>query len=153
MKTLTSLAIWGGGGFNNQTGPILVHIYPLIYINLHVKYGSNLIRTFRVKIKKIISESYWGPFHKIQGYRGHQNGSKCRPHHGGDVCTARENNLKPFFSYMVQNVNFLLYFWLFWGALGGGGLQWSDWAYLASQLSTHPYLCTCEIRKQSDKNF
>ena len=46
-KTLTSLAIWrpGGGGFNNQTGRILVHIYPLIYINLHVKYGSNLITT------------------------------------------------------------------------------------------------------------
>ena len=40
-KTLTSLAIWGlgggGGGFNNQTGPILVHIYPLFYINLHAK--------------------------------------------------------------------------------------------------------------------
>ena len=32
VKTLTSLAKWGpgggGGGFNNQTGPILVHIYP-----------------------------------------------------------------------------------------------------------------------------
>ena len=25
--------------------------------------------------------------------------------------------------------------------------------YLAFQLSSHPYLCTCEIRKQSDKNF
>ena len=50
VNKITSLAIWGpgegGGGFNNQTGPILVHIYPLIYINLHVKYGSNLIRTF-----------------------------------------------------------------------------------------------------------
>ena len=37
-KTLTSLAIWGpvweggGGGFNNQTGPILVHIYPLFIL-------------------------------------------------------------------------------------------------------------------------
>ena len=33
-KTLTSLAkhwVGGGGGFNNQTGPILVHIYPHIY--------------------------------------------------------------------------------------------------------------------------
>ena len=30
---------WGGGG------GILLHIYPLIYINLHVKYGSNMIRT------------------------------------------------------------------------------------------------------------
>ena len=36
----------GGGGFNNQTGPILVHIYPLFNNNLHVKYRSNLIRTF-----------------------------------------------------------------------------------------------------------
>ena len=35
-----------GGGFNNQTGPILVHIYPLLYVNLYVKYGRNLIRTF-----------------------------------------------------------------------------------------------------------
>ena len=42
VKTLTSLAIWGpeggGGGFNNQTGPI--------NNNVHVKYRSNLIRTF-----------------------------------------------------------------------------------------------------------
>ena len=49
VKTLTSLAIslWGhGGGFHNQTGPILVHIYPLFNHNLHVKYRSNLIKTF-----------------------------------------------------------------------------------------------------------
>ena len=34
--------IWGlggGGGFNNQTGLILVQICLLSYINLHVKYG------------------------------------------------------------------------------------------------------------------
>ena len=36
----------GARGFNNQTGPILVHIYPLFNNNLHVKYRSNLIRTF-----------------------------------------------------------------------------------------------------------
>ena len=51
-KTLTYWAIWGawgggGGGrevgFNNQTGPILVHIYPLFYIKLHVKYRSNIM--------------------------------------------------------------------------------------------------------------
>ena len=34
---------------NNQTGPILVHIYPIFNNNLHVKYRSNLIRTFWVK--------------------------------------------------------------------------------------------------------
>ena len=36
----------GGGGegdFNNQTGLILVHIYPLFNNNLHVKYRSKLI--------------------------------------------------------------------------------------------------------------
>ena len=41
----------GGGSFNNQTGPILVHIYPLF--NLHVKYRSNLIRILWVKIKNM----------------------------------------------------------------------------------------------------
>ena len=52
----------GGGAFNNQTGPILVHIYPPFNNNLHVKYRSNLIRTFWVKIKnmkKIFSGSCW----------------------------------------------------------------------------------------------
>ena len=43
VKTLTYLAKWGGGGFNNQTGPILVHIYPPFNNNLHVKYRSNLM--------------------------------------------------------------------------------------------------------------
>ena len=28
-----NMAIWGPGGFNNQTGPILVHIYPLFNNN------------------------------------------------------------------------------------------------------------------------
>ena len=37
VKTLISLAKWG---------PILVHIYPPFNTNLHVKYRSNLIRTF-----------------------------------------------------------------------------------------------------------
>ena len=48
VKTLKSLGPGGGGGegFNNQTGPILVHIYPPFNNNLHVKYRSNLIRTF-----------------------------------------------------------------------------------------------------------
>ena len=47
VKTLTSLAKWGpggGGDFNKQTGPILVHIYPPFNNNLHVKYRSNLIK-------------------------------------------------------------------------------------------------------------
>ena len=46
----------------------------------------------------------FGPLHKIQGYQEHQNVSKCSPHHNGDMCTIRENNLKTSFSYMSQNV-------------------------------------------------
>ena len=46
----------------------------------------------------------FGPLHKIKGYQGHQNVSKCSPHHNGDMCTIRENNLKTSFSYMSQNV-------------------------------------------------
>ena len=37
-----------GGALNNRTGP---YCFPdiLTHIDLHGKYGSNLIRTFRVK--------------------------------------------------------------------------------------------------------
>ena len=52
---------------------------------------------------------------------------------------------------MSQNVKKNVYFGLFRGPWGG--LQWSDWSYLAFQLSSHPYLCTCQIRKESDKKF
>ena len=45
-----------------------------------------------------------GPLHKIQGYQGYQNVSKCRPHHSGVICTTRGNNLKTSFSFMSQNV-------------------------------------------------
>ena len=45
-----------------------------------------------------------GPLHKIQGYQGHQNVSKRRPHHSGDICTTRGNNFKTIFSFMGQNV-------------------------------------------------
>ena len=45
-----------------------------------------------------------GPSHKIQGYQGHRNVSKCRPHHNEDICTTTGNNLKISFSYKSQNV-------------------------------------------------
>ena len=51
--------MWGGG-FNNQIGPIMVHIYPLFNNNLHVKYRGNLIRTFLVKIKNKINFNFIG---------------------------------------------------------------------------------------------
>ena len=119
----------GGGGFNNQTGPILVHIYPLIYINLHVMLG---------------------PYIQSRGTEGTKMSANA------DLITVEiyvqqgktiENQ---FFIYRPK----CFYFWLFegpWG--GGGGLQWSDWTYLAFQLSSHPYLCTCEIRKHSENKY
>ena len=45
--------------------------------------------------------------------------------------------------------------YIFWGYFGGPEGVFNDQTktYLAFQLSSHPYLCTCEIRKQSDKTF
>ena len=117
----------GGGWFNNQTGPILVHIYPLFNNNLHDKYRSNLIRTFWVTIKiwKFFKNKFnffrghVGPLHKIQGYQGHQHVSKRRPHQSGDICTTRGNNLKTSFSFMGQNVKKMYIFGGILGALRG----------------------------------
>ena len=49
----------GGGGFNNQTGPILVHIYPLLNNNVQDKYRSIMITTFWVRIKKYEKNLNW----------------------------------------------------------------------------------------------
>ena len=74
----------------------------LSFILIYMSYMfSNLIRTFWVQIKNMKKERFFrghvGPLHKIQGYRGHQNVSKCRPHHNGDICTTMEDNCKPVF--------------------------------------------------------
>ena len=57
---------------------------------------------------------------------------------------------KPVF-HMSQNLKKYVYFVLFGGPWGD--VQRSDWAYIAFQLSSHPYLCTCKIWKYSDKKF
>ena len=54
-----------------------------LYINLNVKHGSNLIRTFLDKIQIMNNKcncfrGHGGPLHKIQRYCGHQNVGKCR---------------------------------------------------------------------------
>ena len=115
----------GGGGRGGARAskirlrPYMVHIYPLLYINLHVKHGSNLIRTFWVKIQ-IMNKTFncfrghGGPLHKIQRYRGHQNVGKCRPHQLETyVDYTRENINNQFFihgpEYEYKNVNFLIF--------------------------------------------
>ena len=95
---------------------------------------------------------------KIQRYWGHQNDSKCRPHHSGDICTTRENKgkqLKTGFSYMGQNVtgNLIFFFLLFEGPWGPSMIRLCLSCFPANPPPPPPYLCTCEIRKQSDKNF
>ena len=137
VKTLTSLAKWGPGGgggegFNNQNGPILVHIYPPFNNNLHVKYRSNLIRTFWVKIKNMKKKFFFffrghvRPLHKIQGYQGHQNVSKGRPHHSGDIWTTRGNNLKTIFFIYGPKCKKKCIFWGYFGGPEGVFMQWSD---------------------------
>ena len=61
--------------------------------------------------------------------------------------------LKTCFSYIVQNVNniyiigYYFFFFLGGGARGLGCIQlWSDWAYLALQLSAHPYQCDLNLK-------
>ena len=45
----TKMCIFGylGGPIDNRTGPILLPSYPLTYINLHIKYGSNPLLSYR----------------------------------------------------------------------------------------------------------
>ena len=84
-----------------------------------------------------------GPIHKIQGY---QNVSKCRPQWRHMYNKGKQFETQ-FFIYGPKCKTIF-----FWGG-GPGGLQWSDWAYLAFQLTSHPYLCACQIRTQSDKKL
>ena len=67
---------------------------------------------------------------------------------------------KPVFHIWAKMYKIKFIFWGYLGGPGGGGggggggsLQWSDWAYLAFQLSSHTYLGTCQIKKQSDMKF
>ena len=98
----------GGGDFNNQTGPILVHIYPLFNNNLHVKYRSNLIRTF------ILFGVMLGPYIKSRGTRCTEMSVDA------DLITVE--------TYLQQGKQFVpkcknkLYFDLFGGALSGSSL-------------------------------
>ena len=102
-----------GVGGNNQTGPILANIYPLIYINLHVKYGKYLIRTFWVKIQiwRFIFSGSWGHYIKSR-VPGHQNVSKCIFHHSGDIYIHMEKQL---LKKCLKNA----YLWLFEGPWEG----------------------------------
>ena len=80
-----------------------------------------------------------GPLHKIQGYQGHQNVRKRRPHHSGDICTTRGNNLKTIFSFMGQNVKKKI----FWGYFGGPEGVFNDQTkpiLLSSYPLTHIYV-------------
>ena len=53
--------------FNNRIGPISVRIYHLIYVNLHVKYGRNLIRTVLIKILNMKNMVFCCIFGAVRG--------------------------------------------------------------------------------------
>ena len=75
----------------------------------------------------------------MQGYQGHQNVSKCSPHHNGDICRIRGNNLKTSFSYMSQNVKKMYIL----GYLGGPEGVFNDQTgpiLLSSYPLTHIYV-------------
>ena len=140
----------GGGVFNNQTGPILVHIYPLLNNNVHVQYRSNLIRTLRVQIQFFFGVML-GPYIKSRGTR--VTGMSAN----ADLTTVEtyvqqvkgkqfENQ---FFIYGPKCYFFIV--WAIWGALRGFSIIRIG-LYSFPAIS-HPYLCTCQIRKQSDKEF
>ena len=57
--------------------------------------------------------------------------------------------LKTSFSYTSQNVKKYVYFGLFGGPEGVFNDQTGP-ILITFQLSSDPYLCTCQIRKQSD---
>ena len=61
MKKIIYLYYFRGPGGNNQTGPNWL-TYLLIYINLHVKQGSNLIITFGVEIKNMKKNTFFVVF-------------------------------------------------------------------------------------------
>ena len=106
--------------------------YRLLYINLHVKYGSTMIRTFWVKIKNMKKYIFFLYF-KIHGHRGTKMSANAGLNTVEIYMYNKGKQLKTSFSYM--------------GHLRVcGPLQWSDWADLAFRLSFHPYLCTCETR-------
>ena len=48
------IIFYWGGGFNKHNGSILLSISLSPTINLYVRYGSNLIMSFRVKIQRMI---------------------------------------------------------------------------------------------------
>ena len=92
-----------------------------------------------------------GPYIKSRGTRGTKMSSNAALIIMETYVQQGETIWKPVFHIYEPKCKKNVYFGLFWGPWGG--LQWSDWSYLAFQLSSHPYLCTCQIRKQSDKKF
>ena len=115
----------------------------IITLEIYVEQGNT--------IKYLFSSFFGGPYIKSMGTGGTKMSANAGVITLETYVQPGEQKLKTIFSYMSQNVKKKST--IFDYLRGPGCLQRSNWAYLASQLSFHPYLCTCEIRKQSDKNF
>ena len=86
FKKNNLLAIRGAlGAFSDHTGTILLSSYPLTHICVHVNKGSNLIRTFYVKIQnmKTKNQFFMGSLRQTQRFQilravtPHQRADKC----------------------------------------------------------------------------
>ena len=75
IKIFGYLGAQGRASIIRQLGPILVHIYPVIYNNVYV-FRSNYDNNF-------VFQGHGGPLHQIKGYWGYQNVSKYTSH--GDM--------------------------------------------------------------------
>ena len=134
MKTITSLAIWGAGGRGGgasiiRLGPYWFTYTVSFYINLHVKYGSNLIRTF------------WDPgggggFMSNPGILGLPKCQKMQISSQWRHMHKKRKQLTTSFSYIGQNVNKLNIF----GYGGGGSNEKTGPILLSSYPLTHIYV-------------
>ena len=85
-----------------------------------------------------------GPYIQSRGIRGTEMSENAALITMETYVQQGETIWKPYFHTWAK----MLKKSIFLGYLGG-----PEGVYLAFQLSSHPYQCTCQIRKQSDKKF
>ena len=92
-----------------------------------------------------------GPNIKSRGSRGHPTVSKCRPHHSGDILQG-ETICEPVFHIRAKMYKKICIFWAILGALRGCSMIRLGLSCFPD-ISSHPYIRTCQVRKQSNNKF
>ena len=129
----TKMCIFGYSGgpgwpINNRTGPILLPSYPLTYINIHIKYGSNPITGRNDVQQKYNKPKIWkinlfilGVLGALTSNPGLPKFRAARRHHRADKFIEMEK-IKPAVFHTWAPMWFCLHFWLFRGGGEGRGL-------------------------------